>query len=135
MLAEPRRIFVDINFDLYVADWWNDRVQLFKSEQQNGITVAGNNAPLNIQLNHPTAVFLDADGYLFIIDSWDLRILGSNSNGFYCLIGCSASYGGAWTLLLSPRAAAFDSYGNIIVSVPQNRRIQKFILITNVSGK
>ncbi|UJR21041.1 hypothetical protein I4U23_024141 [Adineta vaga] len=41
-LDSPRRIFVDTNFDLYVADSGNDRIQLFRLGQLNGTTVAGN---------------------------------------------------------------------------------------------
>ncbi|CAF1409292.1 unnamed protein product, partial [Adineta steineri] len=40
-LKNPLGIFVDMNFDLYVADCNNDRVQLFQSGKLNGITVAG----------------------------------------------------------------------------------------------
>ena len=35
-------IFVDINLDLYVADYYNHRIQLFRLGELNGITVAGN---------------------------------------------------------------------------------------------
>ncbi len=39
MLNNPYGIFVDINFDLYVADCGNNRIQLFPSGQLNGTTV------------------------------------------------------------------------------------------------
>ena len=42
MLYFPRGIFVDINFDLYVADCYNNRIQLFHLGQSIGLTVAGN---------------------------------------------------------------------------------------------
>jgi hypothetical protein len=42
MLNYPGGIFVDLNFQLYVADCYNDRVQLFQSGQLNGTTVAVN---------------------------------------------------------------------------------------------
>jgi len=135
MLDHPDGIFVNINFDLYVADCDNNRVQLFKFGQLNGITVAGKNALLSIELDHPIAVFLDDDGYLFILDSKKARIIGSNSNGFYCLVGCSGTRGGEPYQLWYPFAAAFDSYGNILVADAVHKRIEKFILITNVFGK
>ncbi len=40
-LNQPLGIFVDVNLDLYVADCRNNRVQLFRSGESNGITVAG----------------------------------------------------------------------------------------------
>jgi hypothetical protein len=74
MLYNPRGIFVDINFNLYVADYGNHRIQLFQSGQLNGTTVAGKEAPGTITLRNPTDVVLDADGYLFIVDSGNHRI-------------------------------------------------------------
>ena len=69
-LYNPRGIFVDINFDLYVADGANDRIQLFRLGQSDGITVAGGAVSnTTITLNNPMAVILDADKYLFILDS------------------------------------------------------------------
>jgi len=135
MLDGPRGIFVDINFDLYVADCENNRVQLFKFKQSNGITVAGKIGTLSIKLDCPTAVFLDADGYLFIVDHYNNRIVGSRPNGFYCLVGCSGARGSASYELYYPNAAAFDNYGNIFVADTENTRIQKFILMTNTFGK
>ncbi len=61
MLNEPYGIFVDINFDLYVADYRNNRIQLFKFGQLNGTTIAGRYSTPGINLYNPTGVFLDAD--------------------------------------------------------------------------
>ncbi|CAM4828503.1 unnamed protein product, partial [Rotaria magnacalcarata] len=77
MLYGPSGIFVDINFNLYVADSDNDRIQLFQPGNLNGITVAGNGAPGTIELSYPVSVVLDADGYLFIVDCQNNRIVGS----------------------------------------------------------
>jgi hypothetical protein len=135
MLAGPLGIFVDINFDLYVADCENDRVQLFKPGELNAITVAGKGATSSINLKCPTDIFFDADHNLFIVDSWNSRIIGSTPNGFYCLAGCLSVQGSASNKLHYPSTAAFDSYGNIFVADRFNNRIQKFILMTNTIGK
>jgi hypothetical protein len=135
MLDGPRGIFVNINFDLYVADCYNDRVQLFKVGQVTGTTVAGKSAALSINLSCPIAVFLDNDGNVFIVDQENHRIIGSTPNGFYCVIGCSGVSGAASYQLNYPNAAAFDNYGNIFVADTLNNRIQKFILMANTSGK
>lgn len=135
MLAGRIGIFVDINFDLYVADCDNDRVQLFKPGQPNGITVAGKGVTSSINLNCPTHVFFDADHNLFIVDSWNHRIIGSTPNGYYCLAGCLGVQGAASNKLHYPSTAAFDSYGNIFVADRFNNRIQKFLLMTNTISK
>ncbi len=127
MLKYPYGIFVDINFDLYVADFGNDRIQLFKSGQTDGITVAGGETmEKTIILKSPTAVVLDADGYLFI---------GSGPNGFRCLVGCIGMSGSTSDALDSPYDLRFDSYGNMFVVDRNNQRIQKFLFEKNSCGK
>jgi len=135
-LDDPCGIFVDITFDLYVADCGNDRIQLFRSGKITGITVAGNGSSnITINLNCPTAIVLDADNYLFIVDSRNHRIIRSASNGFQCVAGCSGSSGSASDQLNNPWSLSFDSYGNIFVTDQDNNRIQKFVLSTNSCGK
>jgi DNA-binding beta-propeller fold protein YncE len=135
-LNNPRGIFVDINFDLYVADCGNNRIQLFHEGKLTGITIAGSGSSnLTITLNCPTGIILDADKYLFIVDSGNHRIVRSGLNGFQCLLACSGSSGSASNQLNGPWSLSFDSYGNIFVTDQGNSRIQKFILSTNSSGK
>ena len=129
-LAYPRGIFVTINLDLYVADWFNDRVQLFKFGQRRGITVSE-----SVRLLQPTAVFFDADEYLFIVDSGHNRIIRTRSNAFHCIIGCSSVSDSTSSQLDRPYSATFDNYGNIFVVDEYNHRIQKFLLTTNTSSK
>ncbi len=133
-LDSPHGIFVDINFDLYVADCGNDRIQLFYSNQLEGRIVVGSQAANTITLNCPTGIVLDGDNYLFIVDSDNHRIVGSGPNGFRCLIGCYGN-GSASNTLYYPTSMAFDSDGNIFVTDSQNNRIQKYILFNNTLGK
>ena len=133
LLNGPFGIFVDTNFDLYVADCWNHRIQLFRLGQINGITVAGSTSPnLTISLNYPSHVILDGNKYLFITDDYN-RIVGSDENGFRCIVACLG--GGSTSDKLSyPRSPAFDSFGNLFVADLNNNRIQKFWLLTNLSS-
>ena len=136
MLSNPRGIFVNINFDLYVADTFNNRIQLFRSGESNGITVAGSSSSVfTISLNQPNSVILDATNYLFIADNANNRIVGSGPNGFRCIVGCSGLSGAASNQLSSPESLQFDSYGNLFVIDSNNNRIQKFMLMTNSCSK
>jgi hypothetical protein len=136
MLNRPNGIFVDINFDLYVADWYNHRIQLFRSGQSNGITVAGDgSSTTTIALSFPNGIVLDADKYLFIVDQHNHRIVGPGPNGFRCLVGCSGLSGSKLNQLYAPRALSFDSFGNMFVADWANHRVQKFLLLTNSCGK
>jgi hypothetical protein len=134
-LDSPGGIFIDVNLDLYVADCANSRVQLFQSGQSNGITVAGIKS-LNptISLNYPTGIVLDAQKYLFIVDSENGRIVVSGTNGFRCLVGCYGQ-GLQSNQLSSPFTLSFDRSGNMFVTDQFNNRIQKFEYVENSSGK
>ena len=134
MLVCPQGIFVDINFNLYVADGGNNRIQLFLPGQLNATTVVGIGAPGTITLAWPTDVILDADGYLFIVDRYNWRIVGSGPTGFRCVAGCSGTSGSASDKLYYPQTMAFDSHGNIFVVDSANNRVQKFLLNADSCG-
>ena len=134
-LSSPKGIFVAKNFSLYVADADNDRIQEFRPENPWGITVAGKGTSHTITLNYPIDVSLDADGYLFIVDSNNHRIVGSGPNGFRCLVGCSGQPGSSADRLKHPRPFSFDSRGNMFVADTDNSRVQKFMLASNSYGK
>ena len=133
-LHEPQGIFVDLNFTLFVADCANHRIQRFWSGDTNGTTMAGSGAPSTINLTYPTGVILDADGYLFILDGGNNRIVASGPTGFRCIAGCSANSGAAMHELRSPQAFAFDTDGNIYVADTFNNRIQNFTLDIDSCG-
>ena len=134
-LYEPHGIFVDTNFDLYVADSKNNRIQLFRPGETNGRTVAGSGSSSSTYtLDYPTAVILDADKYLFIFDSGTTRIIGTDRTAFRCLAGCSPSPSSGFDRFKYPWYSSFDSHGNIFVVDSENNRVQKFLLSTNSCG-
>jgi hypothetical protein len=130
MLHSPYGIFVTITLDLYVADCTNDRAQLFLSGRMNATTVAVNGTSGAMVLDCPTGIMLDANGYLFIIDHFRSRILGSGPSGFRCVAGCSGAGSGSQQLS-NPMAMSFDREGNLFVTDRDNNRIQKFLLSSN----
>jgi hypothetical protein len=133
-LNQPWGIFVDVNFDLYVADFGNHRVQLFQSGESNGITVAGSTSPNpTINLMYPTGIVLDAEKYLFILDHLNHRIVGSGLNGFRCLVGCYGK-GSQSNRLNQPFSLSFDRSGNMFVADTFNNRIQKFEYLEKSCG-
>ena len=135
MLHGPRGIFVDTNLDLYVADAFNNRVQLFSHDQLLGIPVAGYGATGTIALSTPTDVILDGNGYLYIVEYYGHRVVASGPNGFRCIIACTGIAGSAANQLNLPGSVSFDSHGNLCVTDTANKRVQKFVLATNTCGE
>lgn len=133
MLFHPYGIFVDTDFNLYVADSGNHRIQFFSKNNRNAVTKAGTGAPNTIALNWPSGIILDANESLFILDSHNHRIVASGLGGFRCLVGCSS--GSATNQLNNPTSFSFDRSGNIYVLDKNNDRIQKFLLATNTCGE
>lgn len=134
-LSEPWGIFVNTNFDLYVADGNNHRIQLFQSGQMNGTTLAGNEIPQCLTLNFPTDVVLDPDGYLYIGDAHNGRVIRSGYDRWQCVIGCSGNTDSLLNELNAAYSLHFDTRGNLYVADEYNSRIQKFTLATNSCGE
>ena len=135
MLNGPRGIFVDAKLDLYVADCFNGRVQLFPSGQLMGTTVAGSGVPGSSALIWPTDVVLDGNGYLYIVEYNGHRVVASGPNGFRCIIACTGVAGSDANQLSQPYTLSFDSHGNLFVTDSWNSRVQKFVLATNTCGE
>ncbi|UJR14316.1 hypothetical protein I4U23_001310 [Adineta vaga] len=131
-LNQPMGIYVDNNFDLYVADTGNDRIQRFSYGNLSGTTVAGKSVKDNVNLNKPTSIMLDIDDRLYIVDSGNQRIIRlGRYDGYQCLFGCSIPSCLSLSQLCDPLTAMFDIHGNIYVINRKNSGVQKFILATN----
>ncbi|CAF3856047.1 unnamed protein product [Rotaria sp. Silwood1] len=116
MLDHPHGIFVDNKLNLYVADTGNNRIQFFAPGKKNAKTIAGFGAMVYFILNRPTDIALDADGYLYIVESENHRIIRSIPNGFKCLVGCAGDSGKTSSQLNYPQTMTFDTMGNIFLS-------------------
>ena len=134
-LDSPWGIFVDVNFDLYVADAGNNRIQRFQLGQLNGTTVAGNGTPDTLMLNYPTDVILDANGYLYIADNVNNRIIRASLSDYECIAGCNGTNGSSPSQLSQVFSLRFDSEANIYVADEFNTRIQKFLFLVDSCSK
>ena len=134
-LKYPYGIYIDTNFNLYVADSVNSRIQFLKPNQLAGTTGAGSGASGTIALSYPSGVTADGNRYLFIVDNGNHRVVGSGPNGFHCIAACSGQSGSSPSQLNSPRSLAFDTDGNLFIADTFNSRIQKFFLASNFCGE
>ncbi|CAF1195852.1 unnamed protein product [Adineta ricciae] len=126
-LRNRRGIFLDENnANLFVADCGNNRIQKFHLGSFEGETIISNQT---FPLNCPNGITLDDQGFVFVVNSSNNRILGQNPNGFHCFIGCEQSVEPNPNQLNSLSNRHFDSFGNLLVVDQQNQRIQRFDLI------
>ncbi|CAF1660655.1 unnamed protein product, partial [Adineta ricciae] len=132
MLNSPHGIYVDSDFNTFVADCGNNRIQRFESKKKSGITEVGDTSSAQHQypLSCPTGITLDLQQFLFIVDSYNHRILRSGTNGVHCVIGCRG-ISVKFTQLSFPSNLAFDSFGNMFIVDSGNNRIQKFQYFEN----
>jgi len=136
----PFGIFIDNDQTLYVADKENHRVQMWPSGTTSGITVAGISGSAGsslMRLNGPSAVVVDNNGFIYIADSRNHRIVKWTMNytaGGVCVVGCSGSSGKGSTYFTNPRDLKFDPSGNLYVADQGNHRIQKFMVQTSTSS-
>ncbi len=137
-LDTPTGVAVDTSGNLYIADSHNQRIRMVNAA---GVisTIAGNGAlgysgdsgsAAQSSLALPTGVAVDVAGNVVIADS-DNNVLRQVSNGVINTIAGNGNqgYGGdngaaLNATLNTPRAAAFDAFGNVGIADSQNQRIR-----------
>jgi len=134
-LSLPAGLHVDIYFNLYVSDCGNHRIVKFAQGQSQGTIIVGTGASGTPSLYYPNAITVDVNNYIFLTDTYNMRLLGSGPYGYRCLFGCDQVADAAANHLNYPRTFSFDSYGNIYVADRSNNRIQKFAIASNSCSK
>lgn len=132
-LDHPTAIYVDDNFDLYIADTGNNRVQLLKDGQSEGRTFVGKDGDeIKFDIDRPTGLSMDKRGHLYILQHSHRCILRCWQTKCDCIIQQSETDGSP---LDHPSHLAFDSQGNLLVLDEGRRRIQRFNLTKNACCK
>jgi sugar lactone lactonase YvrE len=141
-LNGPMSVFVDGSGDVFIADYYGNRIQ--KVNGSTGIisTIAGTGNPgylgdgepaTSAELNNPSAVFVDSSGNVFIADAGNERIRKVNgSTGLISTIagngirgytgdGAAATSAEMW----APSGVSVDALGNVFIADSYNNRIRK----------
>ena len=76
LLSYPTGIAVDTYLNIYVADTYNHRIQMFCANSQTGFTVAGTGMASNTatQLNNPRSVVFDSAMNMYVGDTSNSRV-------------------------------------------------------------
>ena len=124
---------LDGSGNMYIADYYNNRIQKWAPGANSGTTVAGDQGGLSgvspTLLSHPSAVRLDNSGNMYIVDQGNNRIQKWTSGASYgtTVAGSAAGLAGnAANLLDAPWFLAIDNTGNLYISDGNNNRVQKW---------
>lgn len=118
-LFGPIGIFVDQNFTLYIADYYNHRIQKWSNGSSAGSTVAGSNG----QLNYPTDVIVDTSGTIY---AWCIgglyRFYPGSTLGTNVISSYIFTYG-----------FQFDTLGNVYAATSSHMVVKYTVNGTNCS--
>jgi uncharacterized protein (TIGR03663 family) len=134
----PRNVAVGPDGSIYVADTDNHRIQKFDAEGQF-VLAWGTKSPEQPepgappgQFNEPWGVAVDADGNVYVADTWNHRVQKFSSDGqFVTQWGVNGVPGPEDPTLgpgqfWGPRGIAVGSDGNVYIADTGNKRIQVF---------
>ena len=144
-LSNPADVAVDGSGNLYIADYFSNRIRKVDSSG-NISTVAGGgsfgsgNAATAAQLRNPLGVAVDGSGNLYIADRNNNRIRKVNSSGNISTVagtGTSGSSGDGAAATAAqlnwPEGVAVDGSGNLYIADTYNHRIRKVDSDGNIS--
>jgi sugar lactone lactonase YvrE len=147
----PTGVCVDDSFNVYVADFQNQRIRKI-SFTGSVTTIAGSGtagyldgAPLTSQFNYPRGICRNKKGELFVGDSWNHRIRKIASNGTVSTYAGGGSTIGVSSIgslvdakdtaarFYTPCGLAIDRTGIIFVADAYNHRIRKIDTLKQVT--
>jgi uncharacterized protein (TIGR03437 family) len=146
-LNYPSGVAVDSAGNLYIADYFNQRIR--KVSNGTITTVAGiatwgfsgdNGPATSAQLNYPNGVAVDSAGNLYIADTYNYRIRKVSNGTIVTVAGGGSALGDggpATSALLSlPYGVAADIFGNLYIADAGANRIRKVTdgTISTVAG-
>ncbi len=122
-LQQPSGLTVDQRGNIYVADTFNHRIQIFTAE---GLFVHqfGGEGSEPGAFRFPKALALNQAGEIYVVDTGNHRVQKFSPQGDFLLQ--FGTLGDGEGELNSPGGLALDAEGNLYVADTQNHRIQKF---------
>jgi YYY domain-containing protein len=119
VLKQPRGLAVDGQGNTYVADFGNDRIQVYDSTM-TFVREFGQRGKLPGELNQPSGVAIGSDGNVYVADTWNQRIQVFRPDGEYLREWGGSFYG--------PRGIGAGPNGEIYLADTGNHKVKKFDL-------
>src|SRR5262245_18735934 len=116
----PPGIAVDASGNVFVPDYYNERIQKF-SNTGTFLATWGSEGTGDGQFEGPLSVAVDASGNVFVVDQFNYRIQKFSDAGTF--LAAWGSFGGGNGQFSDPHRIAVDASGNVFVT--DRDRIQK----------
>jgi len=116
-LVQPRGVAVDQGGLIYVADFGNDRIQVFDGSLAF-VRAWGTHGALPGQFKQDSSVAVAPNGDVYVADTWNQRVQVFSPDGEYVREWGGAFYG--------PRGIAVAPTGEIYLADTGNHKIRKF---------
>ncbi|MGV3539728.1 MAG: SMP-30/gluconolactonase/LRE family protein, partial [Rufibacter sp.] len=126
-LFYPAGLAFDLNGNILVADWMNDRLQKFSPTGQF-ISVIGGEGGMNGFFDSPMGLATDAAGNLFVVDRGNNRVqkFKVNTDGSYTYLAQMGGFGIDGAFMYQPTTIAVQPNGDVYVVDAGNSRVQLF---------
>jgi uncharacterized protein (TIGR03663 family) len=128
-LNYPKDLDIGSQGNVYVADSYNHRVQVFDA-QGRFMRAWGFQGTGPGQFQEPWGIAVDTDGNVYVADTWNHRIQKFDATGQFVkqwgYFGDSSGALGDPEMMYGPRDVAIDAAGNVLVSDTGNKRVLSF---------
>lgn len=131
-LNAPRNIAIGKDGNIYMADTGNSRIVKYNSEGKlltswGSTTPDGQDPPPPGTFNEPWGIAVDADGNIFVADTWNYRIQKFDPDGKFLLQwGVAGVSEEGLDRLWGPRGVAAAPDGKVYVTDTGNKRVVAF---------
>lgn len=130
--SKPTNVAVDQDGNLYVADTWNNRVEVFDADGAF-IRTFGKNGDGPGRFARPKGIAIDADGHIWVADAVQDRVQCFTPEGKLLMwLGGHGSLPGQFSDLAG---LAIDKQNRIFTSEQYPGRVQMFRYVTNTEAK
>jgi len=127
----PEAVAVDRHGDVYVADTFNNRVEIFDADGKF-ISTFGKNGDSPWNLERPKGIAVDCDGHIWVVDAVQNLVKVFNKEGRLLIyFGGQGYYPGQF---MGPFGIAIDHSNRVIVSETFPGRVQVFRYVTDAEA-